>query len=479
MAKSTVLPPPADRWLYPAIGGIAALTLWRALMLWAGRTELSTDEAQYWLWSQQPSWGEYSKPPLIGWVIAASTGLLGDSVAAVRLPAPLIHGGAALVLLELGRRIGGAALGAVAALSYLTMPAVTLGSVLMTTDTPMLLCLALALLAQHRLAQGGGSTPWAVLLGLSVGAGLLAKHAMLYGVAGMALAAAVSPGWRMGRRDLAIAAAVAVIAIAPHLWWLADSRFVTVQHMAESGASRGVGLNVTGALRFLAEQFAVMGPLLFAAFWIGLAQAEAPGWVLRGAAVVALTILGIVTAQALFSHALANWAVGFTVPGCLVAAGWMRDRPRFAAASLLLGLAVALALPLASRIGTGWTVGDRLALGRYLGHDTFGETVADEASRAGASAVISGDRDILAALSWSLRGSRLPVHAAPHPGAVRHHWDLKAPLPDPAPERLLLVTRNAAPPACALPLREFPAEPGFLQGSVIRLSLADPGCVRP
>ncbi|MDO5705361.1 MAG: hypothetical protein Q4G49_09865 [Paracoccus sp. (in: a-proteobacteria)] len=103
---------------------------------------------------------------------------------------------------------------------------------------------------------------------------------------------------------------------------------------------------------------------------------------------VALTILGIVTAQALFSHALANWAVGFTVPGCLVAAGWMRDRTRFAAASLLLGLTVALALPLATRIGTGWTVGDRLALGRYLGHEAFGETVADEAARAGASAVI-------------------------------------------------------------------------------------------
>ncbi|MDO5706760.1 MAG: glycosyltransferase family 39 protein [Paracoccus sp. (in: a-proteobacteria)] len=478
MAKSNALPRPADRWLYAATGGIAALTLWRVMMLWIGRIELSTDEAQYWLWSQHPSWGEYSKPPLIGWVIAASTGLLGDSVAAVRLPAPLIHGATALVLLMLGRRVGGPALGALAALSYLTMPAVTVGSVLMTTDTPMLLCLALALLAQHRLAQGG-SAPWAILLGLSVGAGLLAKHAMLYGVAGMALAAALSPGWRIGRRDLAIAAAVTLIAVSPHLWWLAESRFVTMQHMAESGASRGVGVNIPAALRFLAEQFAVMGPLLFAAFWIALIQADAPDWVLRGAAVVALTILGIVTAQALFSHALANWAVGFTVPGCLVATGWMRDRPRFSAVSLLLGLVIALALPLATRIGTGWMAADRLALGRYLGHDAFGAAVADEAARAGATAVISGDRDVLAALSWYLRDSRLPVHAAPHPGAVRHHWDLKAPLPDPAPERLLLVTRNAAPPACAVPLHEFPAGPGFLQGSVIRLSLADPGCVRP
>ncbi|MDO5705360.1 MAG: glycosyltransferase family 39 protein [Paracoccus sp. (in: a-proteobacteria)] len=113
-------------------------------------------------------------------------------------------------------------------------------------------------LAQHRLAQGW-SAPWAVLLGLSVGAGMLAKHAMLYGVADMALAAVLSPGQRIGRRDLALAAAVALIAVSLHLWWLAESRFVTVQHMAESGASRGVGVNVASALRFLAEQFAVMG----------------------------------------------------------------------------------------------------------------------------------------------------------------------------------------------------------------------------
>ena len=464
----------------PVLLAIAALTAWRVAMLWADRTELSTDEAQYWLWSRHLSWGEYSKPPLIGWLIAGATSLLGDRVEAVRLPAALIHAGVALVLFALGRRIGDGRLAGIAALSYLTMPAVTLGSALMTTDTPMLLFLALALLAQHSLARQ--ESIWvAVALGLAVGAGILSKHAMLYGVAGMALAAAVAPAWRICWRDLLIAAVVALVVVSPHLWWLAESRFVTVQHMAESGSAKGVGINPAGAITFLVEQFAVMGPLLFLAFWLGLLRPDhEPGRPVRGLAAAGLTVLAIVTAQALFSRALANWAVGFTLPGCLVAAWWMRDRRGFAAASLLIGLAVALALPLAARFGTAITLPDgRLALSRYLGHDAFAADIRAAALRNNAGAVISGDRDILAALSWGLRDGLLPVNAAPHAGAPRHHWDLKAPLSPGLTGPILLVTRNAPPPDCAQPVSTAPAGRGFLDGSTISLSLVDQDCARP
>ena len=49
------------------------------------------DEAQYWLWSKQISWGYFSKPPLIAWLINLSNQIFGDYDYAIRILAPIIH----------------------------------------------------------------------------------------------------------------------------------------------------------------------------------------------------------------------------------------------------------------------------------------------------------------------------------------------------------------------------------------------------
>src|SRR5437868_15290096 len=74
--------------------GVAAITAPRLLWLALQPADLFPDEAQYWVWSQQLALGYYSKPPLVAWLIASTTGLFGDSEFAVRLSAPLLHAGA-------------------------------------------------------------------------------------------------------------------------------------------------------------------------------------------------------------------------------------------------------------------------------------------------------------------------------------------------------------------------------------------------
>lgn len=139
-----------DRWRQAALAGIAVLTLWRVAILWFNRTELWVDEAQYWLWGQSFSFGAYSKPPLIGWLIGLVTRIAGDSTFGVRLAAPLFHGITAYVVLILASRLADRRAAALAALTYATMPAATLGSLLISTDTPMLLAIAVALLLRSR-----------------------------------------------------------------------------------------------------------------------------------------------------------------------------------------------------------------------------------------------------------------------------------------------------------------------------------------
>ena len=486
-----------------AIAAIALLTLWRVGMLWFGQIDLWVDEAQYWLWGQSFSFGSYSKPPLIGWLIGLSTGIVGDSVFGVRLAAPLIHAGTALAIIALARELVDARAAALAGLVYATMPAASLGSLLISTDTPMLLAFAVALLAQQRLALRR-SWRLAVLFGVAIGAGFLAKHAMLFAVAGMAAAAAVAPAWRMARRDLLIGAAVALLLMAPNLWWIASNGFVTVHHLAQSGTARGIGLHPMAALRFLAEQFAVMGPVAFAAFLLGAAgqgkveQGKAAGGALRGLAVAAAVVLGIVLAQALGGRALANWAVGFTVPGCIVAALWLAPRPRLAALSIGIGLAVAVALPLLSVFGTNWRGPDgRLLLARYLGRaEVSGQAIAF-AQANGARTIVVGDRGLLADLDWQARGTGIRVMATPHDGPPRHHWDLVKPFDPAVPGPVVVLQPGPQPVVCApaaatpaapsapaapgraegLPSLSWTAGPGFAEGRVFSLSLTFPDCL--
>ena len=175
-----------------ALVGIALVTLWRVALLPFNATDLFVDEAQYWFWGQELAWGYYSKPPLIGWLLRASTELGDVTQFWVRLPLPLIHAGTAVLVALLGRRLFGARIGGIAGFGFVCLPAVALASLLVSTDTPMLFCFALALLAFDHLRKGR-SLGWAVVMGAAIGAGLLSKYAMIYFPISALIAALVLP----------------------------------------------------------------------------------------------------------------------------------------------------------------------------------------------------------------------------------------------------------------------------------------------
>ena len=78
--------------------GLGVLLVVRLIALAWNATDLFFDEAQYWSWSREPSFGYYSKPPLIAWIIAVATSVCGDGEACIRLPAPLIHTATAVIV---------------------------------------------------------------------------------------------------------------------------------------------------------------------------------------------------------------------------------------------------------------------------------------------------------------------------------------------------------------------------------------------
>jgi 4-amino-4-deoxy-L-arabinose transferase-like glycosyltransferase len=86
---------------------VGVLTILRIVALFATPLELYPDEAQYWLWSRHLAFGYFSKPPLIAWLIWATTAIGGDTEPWVRLSAPLLHGATALIIHRIGRRLYG------------------------------------------------------------------------------------------------------------------------------------------------------------------------------------------------------------------------------------------------------------------------------------------------------------------------------------------------------------------------------------
>src|SRR6059036_2508390 len=70
-----------------------------------GTTDLSGDEAHYWMWSERLAPAYFSKGPGVAFAIRASTMLFGANEFGVRFFSPLLGAGTSLLLFYLGRRM--------------------------------------------------------------------------------------------------------------------------------------------------------------------------------------------------------------------------------------------------------------------------------------------------------------------------------------------------------------------------------------
>jgi 4-amino-4-deoxy-L-arabinose transferase-like glycosyltransferase len=348
-----------------AVGASTLFVLVRLAAIRLSPLQLYPDEAQYWLWSRQLDFGYFTKPPLIAWLIWLTT-LANDAEPFVRLSSPLLHGAAGLFLFCAARRLYDARVGLASLLVYALMPAVQLGAFVMSTDTPLVACLAGALWAYVAM-QTVERRRWlpAVWLGLALGLAFLAKYAALYAVIGIAAHLLLSRRARQAWTWPAATAAILAFALlaAPNLVWNAVHRFASFGHLQQEAAWGARKGGILEALSFLGSQCGVFGPIPFAvllggAVWLGLRKRlqEADVLLLCWAAPALLIVL----AQAFMAGAKANWAAAAFAPGSILVAAWMLrwGRPRILAAVLathavlaLGGLAVVTAPQLADRIG--------------------------------------------------------------------------------------------------------------------------------
>jgi hypothetical protein len=454
---------------------LGAVTVLRLVALAYYRLDLYPDEAQYWSWSRDLAWGYFSKPPVIAWLIAASTAVCGAGEGCIKASIPLLYFATSLLIYGIGRRLYGGTIGFFAALAFITLPGVSYSAVIASTDPPLFACWALATYALVHLAQGEARRlVWWVVLGAAIGLGLLSKYAMAFFIVGLALwiacdgearrrlALLETGGWRRLGLGLAIAGAIYL----PNLVWNIRSQFVTFAHTGGNANLRGDLFHPDHLLDFVASQFGVFGPVLFAVLLLVILRPTRwrADWRTRLFAALVLPMLASITVLALLSRANANWAAPVYVAGTVWVTAVLIEGGRrwLAVASLALHVAVAAAvgvLPVL-RDGPGTYAGLRFPRGldpflHYDGWQEVGARLSAIRARFPGVPLLVDDRKLLAELLYYVRPWPEDIYSWRLDGRIGDHFDLTRPMPESPGGDYLFVTDYDDPRYILRHFRDF------------------------
>lgn len=334
-----------DAW---ALGIILATTVIRLAFIGTGQLTLVQDEAQYWDWTRHPQLSYYSKGPLISWIIALWTSLFGSTEFGVRFGSvfnSLLT--QATLYFGVARVFGKPRLALWTLFVFNTMLIFSGLSILMTTDSPLILCYAVFLFALHAALRpaDGDPAPAApfVFMAVSLALGILAKYMML-----IAAPQALLHAWTMRREMRAkawprlwVSIALGVAAgMLPILLWNLTNDFVGFKHVAHlSGAAGSAAKTLIRFDRFpdyIGSQFALATPwwllLLLAETWrrlrpstiAPLAKTDLVPSESRLLLFFFLPLWAFVFLWSFHTKIMPNWVATTYVPGCILAAAAMQ-----------------------------------------------------------------------------------------------------------------------------------------------------------
>jgi len=438
----------AERYRRFAAMGLMLVTLLRLFWLAGNPIDLYPDEAQYWMWSRSLALGYFSKPPLIGWIIRATTELGGDDEFGARLAAPLLHFGTALIVFAAARRLYDARIACWSAIVYATLPAVSVSAAIISTDVPLMFFWALALYAFIRAREETGWRWW-LLVGVAAGLGLLAKYAMVYWLLSALIFVVAFKEERRHLPKLLCAGAVALLLYSPNFLWNLTHGFVSYRHTGENAAFGGSLFHPKAFLEFFSSQFAVFGPVLFGTllalvtlFWREFADKR-----MRLLAAFTLPSLAMMLVVSFLSRAHPNWAAPAYVSASILVTAFLIERGRI----FLVGASVALHLAAAVLLVEGRQIaeasGFRLPakydlLHRVRGWHTLGNRVGEMLAERPNAILLGDSREDLAALVYYVKPHPFDAAIWNPSGGTRNQFEMSSDLTKLTGRDFLYVTQN-------------------------------------
>lgn len=311
---------------------LLSISLFRIYYITQGPLDLSPDEAHYWEWSRRLDWSYYSKGPMIAYLIYMSTSIFGDSVFGIRIMAVFFSALSSIFLYILGKRLFDEQAGLFSAILIQIIPLFSAFGILFTIDSLFIFFWILSLLFFYRsmfnvqrsttnssLITHHSSLMYWVLLGISIGLGLLTKYtmALFYPAAILFLLLLKEQRRVFLTKGPYIGFLISLIVFFPVIIWNAQHDWVTFKHTAgQVHMANGVQLSLKSFFEFLGSQLGVITPFLFIIMGVSL-------WKLRnqpeGAFLFwfSIPIIAFFLLKSIQGKVQANWALPGYITGII------------------------------------------------------------------------------------------------------------------------------------------------------------------
>ncbi len=240
------------------------LLIGRLFYIAYGPLDLSPDEAHYWEWSRRPDLSYYSKGPLIAYLILITTSIGGDTELAVRFLAPFLLFFSSLFIYKLSIDVyENSKTAALSGILFQVIPLFSTYGIIMTIDAPLMFFWTLSLLVFYRAINNQSYFIW-ILLGVSIGLGMLAKYLMSFFIFSIFFFIFLRERRLLRSSQIYLSMLIALIVFLPVIVWNINHDFVTLRHtIGHAGLYEGWRLHPFSLLEFLGSQMAVLTPLFF------------------------------------------------------------------------------------------------------------------------------------------------------------------------------------------------------------------------
>lgn len=195
--------------------------------------DLSTEEAQYWLWSKHLDISYYSKPPLIAYLNFISTSILGNTEIAVRINSIILGFLIAIITYLFSKELFKDEKSAffISIFIYF-IPAYDIASILFLTDTPLAFFYLLLSYLFYKSVKENKPLLW-ILTGISGGLAFLSKYSAVLFLPVAIFYIFLYKKEILREKWLYISIFIAGLFTIPVIYWNISNDFVTFKHVGD------------------------------------------------------------------------------------------------------------------------------------------------------------------------------------------------------------------------------------------------------
>ena len=383
------------------------------------------DEAQYWLWAQELDFGYYSKPPLLAWFLSGHTFLFGSSFFSLKMFPLFIYFFIFFAFYKLCLELNFSKNSSVVcSVCFLSIPAASVSSFLISTDLLLLLFWILAMTALLKIRTDGSLINF-IFLGILLGLAFMAKYAAIYFLLSFLILIFFDNKILLALKENRVRLFVFMLAflfvVFPNIYWNINNGWVTLSHTADNTNLQNLDLNIYEPLKFIISQIFMLGLVLFLSF-IYLFSSFRLDFENKFLLIFSLPIILIVLMESFLVRANANWAAPALISFFILMYRLVEKINirliiiNFAANCLLCGF-----LYVSILTSSSLTIFDRIR-----GMDTF---LSEIIKTVGDNDLVVTDRILFSSMSYETRNRPNNIYMPfKEGGIVTNHFQMSSPL---------------------------------------------------